>query len=388
MHQKYVALLLCTVAWFTHCFVRGALPVLLPLITKEFSLSYTDAGILVTSSLFVFALIQLPSGYLAGRIGSKPTLIFGIASLTISSFLLAISTSYVQFFLATILGNIGPGCHLTVATAYISNHFEEKEIGKAIGTHESAVSIGALLSSLAILPLALMFSWRQAYLICAGQSLVVAVVIWLILPRGERLQTERVVVLEEEKGILSKRLVLIFSMFTFHAFAYQAIQSFLPLFIAVEKQIPLIYLAYYAAVPHTMGVFGRPLGGYLSDRVGRKNVILSSTSLLAIGIVLSVFVHADYSLLLALVLLGFGLHTLIPVMFALLVVLFPRSKRAIWIGRLNTVRHSIAALSPAIVGSIIDSSGFSTAFLVLAGVVLAGFIVTLRFPEKQDPHGK
>jgi hypothetical protein len=39
------------------------------------------------------------------------------------------------------------------------------------------------------------------------------------------------------------------------------------------------------------------------------------------------------------------------------------------------------------VGSIIDSSGFSTAFLVLAGVVLAGFIVTLGLQEKRDPCG-
>jgi MFS family permease len=370
--------------WFTHVFVRSALPILLPLITKEFSLSYTDTGILVTTSLLVFALVQLPAGYFAGRVGSRRALLSAIGSAALFSVLLAMSTSYTQFFFFCALGAVGSGCHLTVATAFISNIFEEREIGKAIGTHESAVSLGNLLSSLAILPLALSLSWRLTYLVCATLGVVVTAAAWMFLPRGEKLQSEETPRPEQAQGIFNRSLLMLFLIFTLHAFVFHAASSFLPLYLSAEKGIQLAYLAYYVSVPHTLGIFGRPLGGHLSDKVGRRNVVLVSTASLASGIVLMVLFHGEYWLLLALVLLGFGLHTSIPPMFALLMTMIPSSKRAIIVGRVNTVRHLIAGLSPAIVGSIVDSRGFPTAFLALASIAVMGLLVTLGFREKRN----
>jgi len=369
--------------WFTHVFVRSALPILLPLITREFSLSYTDTGILVTVSLLVFALVQLPAGYLAGRAGSRRVLVSAIGSTALFSVLLATSTSYIQFFIFCAVGAIGSGCHLTVATAYISNIFEEREIGKAIGTHESAVSLGSLLSSLTILPLALSLSWRLTYVVCAALAVAVSVAVWMFLPGGEGFQPEETRESEQPQGVFDRGLLMLFLIFTFHSFVFHAASSFLPLYLSADKGIQLAYLAYYVSVPHTLGIFGRPLGGHLSDRVGRKNVVLASTTSLASGIVLLVLLQGEHWLLLALILLGFGLHTSIPPMFALLMTMIPSSKRAVIVGRVNTVRHLITGLSPAIMGSMVDSRGFPTAFLALASITVMGLLVTLGFREKR-----
>jgi len=384
LHKKNIALLFCTITWFTHIFVRGGLPILLPLITKEFSLSYAQAGILVTSSLLVYALMQLPAGYLASKIGSRNVIVFGLCFLSVSSALLALSTDYIQFFVLTVLGAISTGCHLTVATALISNLFEETEIGKAIGTHESAVSLGSLASSAFILPMALLFSWRLTYLICAAFAFMITLMVRAFLPSAERPETELTQKPESTQGHFNKEILMLLLVMTIHAFVFQAASAFLPLYLSEEKKILLTYLAYYVAVPNILGLLGRPLGGYLSDTLGRRNVMLISSASLITGTILTVLISERFWLVLALALLGFGLHTAIPVMFAFMMSLLPSSKRALVAGRVNTIRLTVAAVSPAILGAIIDSAGFLIAFSTLTAFGLAGLLGTLRLKEKKD----
>lgn len=327
--------------------------------------------------------MQLPAGYLASRIGSRKVIVFGIGFLSISSGLLAASTDYLQFFVLTTLGAIGTGCHLTVATALISNVYEGAEMGRAIGTHESAVSLGSLASSVIILPLALLMNWRTTYLICATSSFIVAVMAWAFLPSTEKLEAGRISEPGTDQRYFIKEILMLLSVMTIHAFVFQATSAFLPLYLSVEKGVLLSYLAYYVAIPNVLGVLGRPLGGHLSDKLGRKSVMLISFASLLTGIVFVVLTYESYSLLLALALLGFGLHTAIPVMFAFLMGQLPPSKRALIAGRVNTVRLTIAGLSPAMTGAIIDSAGFSVAFSALTGLTSASLLGTLRLKEKR-----
>jgi MFS family permease len=384
MRERYLVLVFCSVIWFLHNFVANSLSVLLPLVTTEFSLSYYETGVLVTASLLVFALMQFPTGHLAGRIGSKRIVVFGMAFHSIFSVLTAVSSDYAQFFALNMLRSVGTGCHLTVATAFVSNHFEASDRGKAIGTHESAVSLGGLVAPIVTLPLALLFSWRFTYLVYGVIGLVVTMAAWVFLPGAETSEKPEVSGPREEHGLFSRMVLMLLLVLTLHAFVFHSVSAFLPLYLSREKEILLIYLGYYVAIPNLLGLLGRPLGGYLSDKIGRKRMTLVSFTCLAIGIVLTVVMSGAYWLLLSLALLGFGLHTVIPVLFAFLMDMFAPSKRALIAGRINTIRHVIAGLSPTVVGTIADTAGFSTAFLTLAFAVLVNFFVTLRMREERQ----
>jgi len=135
------------------------------------------------------------------------------------------------------------------------------------------------------------------------------------------------------------------------------------------------------AIPNVLGLFGRPIGGYLSDKIGRRSMTLISLASLASGIILTVLARETYWLILCLAVLGFGLHTVIPVLFAFLMDQFAPSKRALMAGRINAVRHLISGSSPTIVGTIADSAGFSVAFLALAMAVLSNFFISLKMRE-------
>ena len=335
MNQRYTALAFCSIIWFTHVFASNALSILLPLVTKEFSLSYSETGILVTASLLVFAFMQLPAGYFAGRIDCRKILAFGIAFHSMSNLLIAAAANYVQFFGLNMLRSVGSGCHLTVATAFISNLFETKDRGRAIGTHESAVPLAGLVSPVVSLPLALVLDWRTTYLIYGVIGLAVAAASYVFMRNITEPEIVKAPVGEEGKGAISANVLMLLLVLTIHAFVFHAISAFLPLFLSTEKRIVLAYLGYYVAIPNVLGLFGRPIGGYLSDKIGRRSMTLISLASLASGIILTVLVRETYLLILCLAVLGFGLHTVIPVLFAFLMDQFAPSKRALMAGRIT-----------------------------------------------------
>ncbi len=381
LREKQSVVLFCSLIWFTHSYVSNSFSVLLPLITSEFSLSYAEAGALATASILVFALMQFPTGYLAGRIGSKKIVVFGVAFHSVFNIFLAYSTSYVHFFLFNMLRSVGSGCHLTVATAFISNHFDERDRGKAIGIHESVISLAGLVAPVVTLPLALLFDWRITYVVYGIVGLAITAASWIFLPGAEGFEKSATSVQETEIRFFSTKVLLLLVVMTLQGFVFHAVNAFLPLYLSKDKEILLVYLGYYVAIPNLLGLIGRPLGGYLSDKIGRIIMALVSFASVASGIILTVFVREFYWLVLSLALLGFGLNTVVPVLFAFLMDLFSPSKRALITGRINTIRHLIAGFSPSIMGAIADSAGFSISFLTLALVVVANMLVTIKMGQ-------
>ncbi len=56
----------------------GGIGLFLPLIRHDVGLSFTQAGSIVGAMTLVYALTQLPSGYLADRLGPKRLFIVGL----------------------------------------------------------------------------------------------------------------------------------------------------------------------------------------------------------------------------------------------------------------------------------------------------------------------
>jgi sugar phosphate permease len=63
----------------TQSLLIGGIALFLPLIREELGLSFTEAGTLAASSTLVYALMQIPSGFLADRIGPRHLFIVGLA---------------------------------------------------------------------------------------------------------------------------------------------------------------------------------------------------------------------------------------------------------------------------------------------------------------------
>ena len=74
----------------------AGLPLLLPLIRQKLGLTYIQAGSLASANLLVYALMQVPSGYLADRYSPRKLVVIGVVGLMGLSILLAFTQQYWQ----------------------------------------------------------------------------------------------------------------------------------------------------------------------------------------------------------------------------------------------------------------------------------------------------
>ena len=123
----------------------AAVAPLLPHYSDEFGLSKTGAGILTAAypaGTFVGA---LPSGWLASRLGVKPTLLIGLGLLGLASLGFAFAHTVVLLDTARFIQGIGGSCMWAAGMAWLISAAPPERRGELIGAALSAAIVGVLL---------------------------------------------------------------------------------------------------------------------------------------------------------------------------------------------------------------------------------------------------
>lgn len=84
--------------------------------------------------------------------------------------------------------------------------------------------------------------------------------------------------------------------------------TFLPIYLAIDLGLSPIWVGIYVSVLQTGGLIAAPVVGAFSDRVGRRNVIMSGMLLSSLLIISIVFVAFDWLLIATVAVLGFFLY--------------------------------------------------------------------------------
>jgi FSR family fosmidomycin resistance protein-like MFS transporter len=164
------------------------------------------------------------------------------------------------------------------------------------------------------------------------------------------------------------------------AFMSAALTTFLPTFMA-EEGAELWLAGISLAVLEAAGVAGALLGGSLSDRLGRRLILL--VSLVATPALMVLFAFVDgwlrFPVLLA---LGLVALSVTPVIMALVQESFPEH-RALANGIYMSISFLIRSGVVVIVGAMGDLWGMRTSFLVCALVTLGGLPFLLFLPKRE-----
>ena len=128
------------------------------------------------------------------------------------------------------------------------------------------------------------------------------------------------------------------------------------------------------------GVIGALFGGVISDRLGRKRVIvvMSLAAPLAVLLFINVRGWLQFPVLM---LIGLTLLSTGPVILAL-VQEQARGSRALANGIYMALNFALTALATLLVGILGDRFGLHNAFMISAGIMLAGMPFVLRLPGK------
>jgi MFS family permease len=122
----------------------AAIAPVLPHYAQELDLSKTAAGVL-TASYAAGALIgSLPAGWLASRVGVKPTLLLGLGLLAITSVAFGFARSVVLLDVTRFVQGVGGACSWAAGMAWLIGMSPPERRGELIGSGLASAIVGML----------------------------------------------------------------------------------------------------------------------------------------------------------------------------------------------------------------------------------------------------
>jgi len=168
----------------------------LPFIAKAQSVGVSLLGQIPASMLLLSAVLGLVIGPLADRYGYRRTLLVCLVAVAASSLATGSSTTIITLFLAALLGAMGRAAVMPVAQAMATASFSEiAKRRRAISRIQSGAPLAATLGIPLLTTLAIMLSWRGAFLVISALAVGTAL-------------TARYVVAPDESGSADREVPL------------------------------------------------------------------------------------------------------------------------------------------------------------------------------------
>ena len=378
-------MLLFVLAHFSHHLIAALLQPLLPLIRDDFQLDYTQAGWLVSAYTLAYGLSQLPAGWLADRMGARLLITIGISGVAAAGLLVGLSPSYTLIALFLVLmGILGGGYHPS-ASPLVSASVEAKNRGRALGLHQIGGTASFFLAPLIAVGLANMLGgWRGSFITLSILIIIFGIVFYILLGRqrpGDQPQQKSsssrtdAVADSSRWGRLIPFIIIgvVLQVGTFSA------TSFIPLFAVDQLKTSKEAGAALYSIAQFAGLWAGPLGGYLSDRIGKIPVMLGVALIAGPAVYLLNWVSLGWSIYIVLLIMGMCQYVGMPVAESYVISHSPARHRSTILGFYYFASRGGPGLLMPAIGYIIDHFSFGTAFTIVGLALLAIVLVCSLF---------
>lgn len=365
-----------------HHIVSAMLTPLMPYIRDEFTLDYTQVGVLTAAYNLAYGVSQLPAGWLADRLGSRVVLTIGVAGVALAGLLVGVSPNYILLAVFLVLMGIAGGGYHPASAPLVSAAVETKDRGKALGIHQIGGSISFFVAPLIAAGLASALGWRGSFLAISIPTIVFGIIFFVLLGRlGYARKPKAKVSVGEVKtapefGQMC-RLVAVLTLGISSMVLLYSSMSFIPLYIVDHFSISKEAAAAMLALCVSGGLWAGPLGGYLSDRIGKLPVLVAAGIIGGPAVYLMNVVPFGWTFSAVLILIGMAQYLSMPVVEAYILSHVSESKRSTVLGIYYLgSRGGPGIITPAI-GFLIDRFGFYDAFTIVATAIVAITIVAV-----------
>ncbi|MBT6274968.1 MAG: MFS transporter, partial [Chromatiales bacterium] len=158
---------------------------LLPGLAESLGLSFAQVGMLRAANRSSTALLQIPAGLLAERTGARNLLVIGTCIAGAALFVLGLwAFEFWQILLGFVLLGAGGAVQHPLSSALITGAFRGPSRRRALGTYNAFGDIGKFaFMGATILALGVGLTWQTPVIGFGVVALVVAAVIYALLPR-------------------------------------------------------------------------------------------------------------------------------------------------------------------------------------------------------------
>ncbi len=370
---------------------RTILYPLLTVIAREFGLTGFQTGLISGTYFTLYVAAMLPAGLLAERLGLKRTLVLFsfLAAVGMAGFGVA-ANNYLALLAVAGLHGAGAGCYYTMAYSITIHTVPSRNRGIASGVINGGMSLGLVVGLALAGPLYhATGSWRVPFLILAVPTFLMAVLfqgaVREVPTVGRR--TTPLWELACDPTLLRMNLSAFCVLY-----GWWVLLSWGPVFFQSERNIGLTMSGFYTLVIAVTAIPSGLFLGRLSDRIGRKRIILTMLPLMAFTLVAIPQVHSRTAMLATLMAYGLvGKLAWDPLAISWLGDYVAR-RRPEAVGTAVALFSFISVLSavvgPPLTGWLKDLTGsLAGGFYVAAGLTLVGFVLSLG-PADSGPGAR
>jgi len=360
---------------------------LAPYFAPEFHLNPEQIGTLASVLAITWGASTFLFGALSDRVGRKAVLVPAVFAFSVLSCLSATAQNFHQLLFLRALMGFAEGPTWSTITALIEESSPANRRGRNTGVVVSAAAlVGLAAAPVLTTQVAAQWGWRSAFLVAGLPGVLAGFLIWKFVREPETAQTPRQPSWLEYVSILRYRNVWLCCIGAagFMSWLF-ALSVFAPLYITEVVHQPATVAGKLLGASGLGSFFLGFLLPSLSDRIGRKPVLLMMAAMSAIVPLsfLCPFLFR-YTLLLAAIVLitntGQGIASLIMVLVPTESV--PPQFRATSIGLVTLVGEiSGATVAPVLSGALAEKYGLPlTMWLAAVGSAVV-FMVTLFLIE-------
>jgi predicted MFS family arabinose efflux permease len=362
-------------------FFQLVLPPLFPLLVQEFSVSFTQLGLLMSMFFLVSGLGQPLAGFLVDRVGAKRVIFLGLGLYAVGIMTLALLPSFWMFFPVMALMALGNCVFHPVDYTILSASVRASHVGRAFGVHTLGGNIGWAVAPVFMLGIAGIAGWRTALLAAGGVGLLVWLTLWMNrdVLRDGREERETAGAPFDASVLFSPTVLLCFAYFALIAAALIAVQNFIgPTLIALHGVT--VALAGTALTAYLLGASAGVLaGGIAADRTtAHVNVIVVGLAGSAAAVVLVVYAPVVDAVLVALLATsGFLSGMTSPSRDMLVRSATPPGATGRVFGFVYSGLDVGSAVAPVTVGLLLDHGHPGAALWMIGGILLLAILTVI-----------
>src|SRR3954452_6041074 len=188
-NKRHMILILLFLGWCLSYLDRMAMNVGIVEIAKDFNLSPSVMGIVLSSFFAGYAIMQLPGGWLADKFGSRKVITISILLWSLFTILTGMAWSLMSMIIIRFMFGLGEGGYPAASSKAIADVFPKKERTSAQTIMMSSNSLGGVIAPLIATPLIVWIGWQNLFIAIGLFGVLFAGVLWYYL-KPENMQVE------------------------------------------------------------------------------------------------------------------------------------------------------------------------------------------------------
>ena len=360
-------------------------PPIMTVLIQAFNLNIASAGWLMSIFAITGVILAIPAGFILQKFGPKTTGLLSVGFVVVGAVLGAISKSAGFMLFSRFIEGVGMGLVAVVAPAAIAMWFPGETRGTPMGIWATWVPIGNIVMFNIAPRLAASSGWQAVWWAGAIYAAITFVLYALLfrMPKQEEMAggpppeggPEGGKPPSLGKAMANTSLWLISFEFMCFNLVFLALSTFYPTFLNTVRNYDLATASFITSITMMITIFTAPLGGFISDRIGSRKLVIVVPFVLVALLFLLPFHVTGWMVPALMILMGILVGPIPTATFSAVPEVMPSPQLAgIGMAVLALGQNLGMVIGPAIFGPLAASVGWATAGYLMIPICALGII--------------